>query len=149
MAHFTAPDVTGKATTMPSIHAGINAHTSWYSLTAQTASGSQSVSLMALPPGARIRGGHFSMSSAYDDGDIAVVITTGGTRRAAVIQTASAAATLQYNPDHIGNNYLTTASSQVRVLLKGGVSASASTTVALTLLYTTEDDPGAGSSTPS
>jgi hypothetical protein len=148
MAHFTAPDVTANATTMPSSHAGINSHTSRYSFAALTASGSQSVAMMALPAGARIRGGHFSTNIVYD-GDIAVVITTGDTRRAAVIQTASGAAALQYNPDHLGNNYLTTASSHVRVLLKGGVSTSASVTLAMTLLYTTQDDPGAGSSTPS
>ena len=54
MAHWTAPDVTSKAA--PAIHAGLNAHTSVYSLEAKTITGSQSIAMIALPGGARVGG---------------------------------------------------------------------------------------------
>ena len=146
MAHFTAPDVTAKAGS--AIHAGLNAHTSYYSLEAKTLTGSQSISMQALPAGARVRGATWTMSEDPAGGDVTVVITTADTARATVIQTASASNALTFNPTHDGNLYMTTASSQVRVLLKGTWSASVSTTVALTLLYTTDEDQGSGSSSP-
>jgi hypothetical protein len=149
MAHFNAPAVTAKSA--PAIHAGVNAYTSVYSLEGKTITGSQSIAMLALPPGARVRGARLSTSQIFGgaSADVAVVLTTADTARATVIRTASAGTevSLEYDPNHIGNTYKTTASSQVRVLLKGTFSASVSTTLALTLLYTTDED-GSGSSQP-
>ena len=147
MAHFTAPDVSGRIS--PAIHAGLNSHSSVYSLEAATISVSNSISMQILPRGARVRGATLSMSELPGLGDLAVVVTTGDTARAVIIQTASGAAvpTFGYNPSHIANLYKTTASSQVRVLFKGTFSASVSNTIALTLLYTTDGDEE-GSSSP-
>ena len=148
MAHFTAPDVTSKAA--PAIHAGVNAHTSYYSLEAKTITGSQSISMIALPGGARVQHAYYTMNNAPGGAgaDIAVTISTADTTRAVVIQTASAAQTLSYNPTHDAALYKTTASSQVRVLLKGTFSASVSTTIAVTRLYTTDEEADSGSSSP-
>jgi len=147
MAHFTGPDVSGRIS--PAIHAGLNAHTSFYSLEAKTLTGSQSVSMQILPRGARVRGATLSMSEnlAGASADVAVAITTADTNRGSVIQTASAAPVLTFNPSHTANLYKTTASSQVRVIFKGDFSASVSSTIALTLLYTTDGDEE-GSSSP-
>lgn len=149
MAHFTAPDVSGRIS--PAIHAGLNAHTSVYSLESKTLTGSTSISMQILPRGARVRGALLSMSELPGgaSSDVAVAITTGDTARAVIIQTASGAAvpTFGYDPSHAANMYKTTASAQVRVLFKGTFSASVSNTIALTLLYTTDGDEE-GSSSP-
>ena len=147
MAHFTGPDVSGRIS--PAIHAGINAHTSLYGIEAQTVTGSQSFSMMALPAGARIRGARLTSSTPPGLGELQVILTTGNTERAKIIQTASANVALSwgFDPNHVGNVYKTTASSNVVVVLEGTMSASVSTTFALTLLYTTDGDEG-GSSSP-
>jgi hypothetical protein len=149
MAHFTGPDVSGRIS--PAIHAGLNAHTSFYSMEAKTLTGSQSISMQALPRGARVRGATLTTSELLGAGlgKLQVILTTADTQRAQIIQTASAAAveTYLFNPDHSSNLYKTTASSQVRIVLTGTMSASVSTTFALTLLYTTDGDEE-GSSSP-
>jgi len=147
MAHFTGPDVSGGVA--PAIHAGINAHTSLFSLEAKTVTGSQSFSMQALPGGARVRGAVLTSSEVLGLGELQVILTTGNSEQIKIIRTASATTAIQwsYDPDHESNVYMTTASSHVVVVLEGTMSASVSTTFALTLLYTTDGDAG-GSSSP-
>ena len=66
MAHFTGPDVSGRIS--PAIHAGLNAHTTYYSLEAKTLTGSQSISMQSLPRGARVRGATLTTSEILGAG---------------------------------------------------------------------------------
>lgn len=139
MAHFTASEVTAGASRK--LHTGVVYRTSTYLWNGETASGSHSISMMQLPPGARVSHCTLGLSNnalgiVDAPGFVCTRVLTGGTVHAVLIQSASCNAVIQpFNPTYASIGYRCTASSHV-VLAFTNLPASGTLSTAFTLAIT-------------
>lgn len=143
MGHFTNTEVTAGPT--PAIHAGVNYAHVTYTMS-ETASGSTTIAMCNLPPGARILDATLGIdNNALDTtggGNVAVITTTGGNSNGAIIASGSGSLEVaRYNPVYGQIGYRHTASSQVRVALTNFANTGTAATVfSLAIAYDTAED---------
>lgn len=137
MPHLTSSQVTAGPT--PQSHVGLNYVVATHTVS-ETLSGSLTISMAALPAGARVTNAVLSwdnggVTAGDVSGQVEVQIRTGGTKHTAVIKSGSlnaAAQVLTYNPLPTANGYRVTASSHA-VLLFTNLPGSGTATTIFTL----------------
>lgn len=119
MAHYTAPQVTAGPVTR--VHAGLNAMISDFSLN-ETASGSTTIAMFAMPAGARLTGGRVVRGDIGTGGElIEMFVVTNGTNMGTLANSATFNATTGFQGPATGIGLRLTASSQVWIRISNAV----------------------------
>ena len=142
MGHYVGSEVTSGVS--PESHIGINTKIATYTLS-ETASGSQTFAMCAIPAGAVVTNCDIQHSAldTSGGGSISVHGWIGGSAAATFIATASAAQVHTWNPAQLAVGFRLTASANLVVHTQGVAdTGTGGLTITTVLQYTTDQDGG-------